>query len=140
MTETYHLLKKSKSIEDAETFLKTHGLALHLTPFGGCTHDFSQSPCLKHLQCWNGCSHLHRTNTPGETERLVEQLEFAKKNLNKMRKVNHDNKSKWEKDILNKINNIKKAINLSPTKNSIQIFPKGIEMTKPNYKTRKESL
>ncbi|CAL2103047.1 hypothetical protein [Tenacibaculum sp. 190130A14a] len=140
MTETYHLLKNNKSIEDAETFLKTHGLALHLTPFGGCTHDFSQSPCLKHLQCWNGCSHLHRTNTPGETERLLEQLEFAKKNLNKIRGDKHNNKSKWEKDILNKIKNIKKAIDLSPTTNPIQMFPDGIEMTKPNYITRKESL
>jgi len=60
ITQLYHELKLSKGKDVAEVFLKTHANAIHITPFGGCTHDFSQAPCPKHLQCWNGCGHLHR--------------------------------------------------------------------------------
>lgn len=144
MTETYHLLKSKEGINNAESFLKTHGLAIHLTPFGGCTHDFSQSPCQKYLQCWNGCSHLHRTNTPGETERLKEQLEISIKVLKKMKEEKSDEiNKKWIDDIQNKIINIKKAIAIPFTSNDnniVKIFPEGIEITKPNYKKKNSSV
>lgn len=140
ITDTYHLLKNTNSLSDAETFLKTHGLAIHLTPFGGCTHDFSQSPCQKYLQCWNGCSHLHRTNTPGETERLQEQLEMSERALTKMKKDCTEINNKWIKDIENKILNIKKTISLNPIKKDLKVFPNGIEVTPPNYKKSKNSI
>ncbi|MBZ9632646.1 hypothetical protein LB465_17850 [Salegentibacter sp. LM13S] len=97
ITDTYHSLKKKEGLEYAEDFLVTHGLAIHITPFGGCTHDFSQSPCQKHLQCWNGCSHLHRTHAPGETNRLEQQLKKSLKTLKKMQVESDDEfgKNAW---------------------------------------------
>lgn len=53
LTDSYHALLQSKGITTAEAFLTIHATALHVTPFGGCVHDFSQAPCPKHLQCWN---------------------------------------------------------------------------------------
>ncbi|WP_256588019.1 hypothetical protein [Pseudomonas sp. LG1D9] len=58
LTDSYHALLSDKGTTTAEAFLTVHATALHVTPFGGCIHDFSQAPCPKHLQCWNGCSHL----------------------------------------------------------------------------------
>lgn len=131
ITDTYHFVKSTQGLDKAESFLKIHGLAIHLTPFGGCTHDFSLSPCQKHLQCYNGCSHLHRTNTPGETERLKEQLELSKQALESMKKDNDGEYGldKWTADLEKKISNIEKAINLKPDDTPIPVFPDGKPFT-----------
>ena len=39
----------------AETFLNTHVMAAHVTPYGACAHDFSKNPCPKHLKCFDNC-------------------------------------------------------------------------------------
>ncbi|WP_156026783.1 hypothetical protein [Sporocytophaga myxococcoides] len=141
ITDTYNFLKKEKGIETAESFLKTHALALHITPFGGCTHDFSQEPCQKHLQCWNGCSHLHRTNEPGELERIKEQLELNEKVLKEMRYNSEEYGSDvWIKDLEKKIENLKKGLKLKPSSSPIQVFPDGIQMTIPLDHKRSSSV
>lgn len=142
ITDTYHYLKKEEGLITAEDFINTHGLALHLTPFGGCTHDFSQSPCLKHLQCWNGCSHLHRTNTPGETERIQEQLDNNKIILQKMINENKgsDIKNVWQKDLEKKIKNMEIALKVSPSTTPLKLFPHGEEVTKPLNKRKNKSV
>ncbi|WP_420399622.1 hypothetical protein [Flagellimonas sp.] len=142
ITETYHHLKAKHGLETADTFLNTHGLAIHLTPFGGCTHDFSQSPCKKHLQCWNGCGHLHRTNAPGETERIKEQLRSSESILKKMKSDSTKpyGQDVWVKDLEMKIKNLKKALKLNPSSTPIQLFPDGKEITKPISKRRNSSV
>lgn len=142
ITNTYHYLKKEEGLNTAEDFITTHGLALHLTPFGGCTHDFSQSPCQKHLQCWNGCSHLHRTNTPGETERIKEQLDKSRIILEKIKNESDEDigKGVWQKDIEKKIKNMEKALKMNPTSTSFKLFPDGPEMTKPLNKRKNKSI
>jgi hypothetical protein len=142
ITDTYHLIKQEEGLESAEGFLGTHGLAIHLTPFGGCTHDFSQSPCQKHLQCWNGCSHLHRTNTPGETERIEEQLDSSKKVLKKILQESEtdEDQSIWENDLKLKISNLEKALIINPSSTPVQLFPEGEEMTKSINKRRNKSV
>ncbi|MDT0676992.1 hypothetical protein [Autumnicola musiva] len=142
ITNTYHYLKKNENLDSAESFLRTHGLAIHLTPFGGCTHDFSQSPCQKHLQCWNGCSHLHRTNTPGETERIREQLVRSKEAHETMISQNDSTYGKdvWTKDLEKKIKNLERSLKITPSSTPIQIFPEGEEFTKPVYKKKNSSV
>jgi len=130
ITNTYHFLKSEINPDAAEAFLKTHGLAIHLTPFGGCTHDFSQAPCTKHLQCWNGCSHLHRTNTPGEKERIEEQLELSKEVLLKM-EIDSDEfgHSVWKEDLLKKIENLERSLLLEIKDSPTPVFPEGKPFT-----------
>ena len=69
IAKTYDKLR-SRSPVEAEEFLETHAMAAHITPYGACAHDFSKAPCPKHLQCFDSCSHLHRTDNPNETSRL----------------------------------------------------------------------
>lgn len=142
ITETYHYLLENENLKSAEDFLNTHGLAIHLTPFGGCTHDFSQTPCEKYLQCWNGCSHLHRTNTPGETERIQEQLDSCKSILKNMLENSGEEygKNVWVKDLKLKIKNLEKGIKTKPTSLPIKLFPKGKEVTLPKNKKRNSSV
>ncbi|WKV11460.1 hypothetical protein [Marivirga harenae] len=127
LTTIYEKIKAEQSSKDAEEFLKVHASALHVTPFGGCTHDFSQSPCMKHLQCWNGCSNLHRTNDPKETERLHKLRENFKQVYSKL-SVNQGKDSIWVKDLKQKIENLDIALKLIPEKTPKKIFPNGKQL------------
>jgi hypothetical protein len=131
ITDLYHKLKNEKGKELAESFLATHATAIHLTPFGGCTHDFSQAPCPKHLQCWNGCSHLHRTNTPGESERLKEQIELSKIALEEMKKESEGEYGAdvWINDLETKIKSMQKALELNANEKPLKVFPDGKPFT-----------
>lgn len=141
LTDTYHFLKETKDLNSAESFLKTHALAIHLTPFGGCTHDFSQSPCTKHLQCWNGCSHLHRTNTPGEKERIEEQLELSKLALSKMEEdADEYGQTVWKEDLLRKIANLEKGLQIIVTDSPTAVFPDGKPFTLSIHERKTSSV
>lgn len=142
ITDTYHFLKEEKGILKAEDFLKTHALALHITPFGGCTHDFSQAPCTMHLQCWNGCSHLHRTNAPGEAERIKEQLELSLKSLANMKKdgLGEYGSDVWIADLETKIANLEKGLHAKVTGDKLKIFPDGIPVTVPIHQHKSSSV
>lgn len=142
ITDTYHFLKEEKGKDTAESFLKTHALAIHLTPFGGCSHDFSQNPCSKYLQCWNGCSHLHRTNTPGETERIEEQLELSKKAFSEMEKNSEDEYGSdvWKEDLKRKILNLEMALKIKVENSPTPIFKDGQPVTKPLQNRKNSSV
>lgn len=142
LTDTYNFLKEDKGVSSAETFLKTHAQALHITPFGGCTHDFSQTPCLKHLQCWNGCSNLHRTNTSGETEKLQQLLESSRLALTKVRKESADEYggNVWIQDLENKVKNLERALEIKADTTPIPVFPDGKPVTLPLHQRKRSSV
>jgi hypothetical protein len=131
LTDTYHKILADKGEEKADMFLDTHALAIHVTPFGGCTHDFSQAPCAKHLQCWNSCSHLLRTHLPGETERIEEQLNLTKHIAAKMMAEGRDayGSERWLKDIEMKITYLQKALDMQPQGSPTPVFPDGKPVT-----------
>jgi hypothetical protein len=142
ITETYHRLNADQGEEKANIFLKTHALAIHVTPFGGCTHDFSQAPCSKHLQCWNGCSHLHRTHLPGETDRIEEQIRQSEQVLAKMKaeKDGEYGSEKWIQDIEKKIANLRQALQMSPQDSPTPVFPDGIPFTIAEHMKKSSSV
>jgi hypothetical protein len=142
MADTYHQLLTEKGKEKAEAFLSIHALAIHITPFGGCTHDFSQAPCEKHLQCWNGCSHLLRTHLPGETERIEEQLGVAQRLAEKMR-ANADGaygSERWLRDIERKIAHLQKALDMPRSDSPTPVFPDGKPVTVPEHMKKGSSV
>lgn len=51
-------------------YLNAEGDGLHVTPYGFCSSSFTIDPCPKHLECYNGCRHLMRTEVEQETENL----------------------------------------------------------------------
>ncbi len=73
------VVRQFRSIQIADgddaafAYLNAEAGALHVTPYGFCLNSFAASPCLKHLECFNACSHLVRTDLPQEQANL-EQL------------------------------------------------------------------
>lgn len=111
LADTYHDLV-SRNPVDAEEFLQTHAGGVHVTLWGICTNDFSREPCAKHLQCFDNCGHLHRTNDAKEAQNLEKLLEFNLQVLKKMEAESDIDAGadKWVEEQKRKIAGIRKAI------------------------------
>jgi hypothetical protein len=138
ITRGYHYIKDKDGLQTAEQFLLTHAQAMHFTPFGACGHDFSQAPCPKHLQCWNECTHLHRTNAPSERTNIKDQIEKAERNLLQMREIGDGDfgAKVWITDLERKLENMRKALSLEPDEQPIQVFPLGHSV--PAFEQRRQ--
>lgn len=141
MSDLYHKIKKQQNSNNAEEFLKTHANALHLTPYGGCTHDFSQTPCLKHLQCWNGCSHLHRLGGKEETNNLTKLLNSFEELIKHQEE--QEIESIWNKGLRTKITNLKQALDMKLGNSPTPVFPNekplhGLKLKKSSIKNQNE--
>lgn len=136
-TDTYHSLKMHDSLENAEIFLNTHANALHITPFGACTHDFSLSPCPKHLECWNACSNLHLTGQDNELNNLESLILVTEKALEKIiqNSTNEFGADKWISNLEFKLNNMKNAKKLAVKGSEIRLFPEGKDLSGLSKKT-----
>jgi hypothetical protein len=142
LTDSYHTLLHSRGTMAAEAFLTTHATALHVTPFGGCVHDFSQAPCPKHLQCWNGCSHLHLVGTPAERKNLQEIAVRLSKAIIIMRDggTGEAGSDVWLMDQERKLNNLRTALARESGAGVQQVFPAGLPMTMPDADKRHSSV
>ncbi|WP_246228307.1 hypothetical protein [Pseudomonas nitroreducens] len=118
-----------------------HATALHVTPFGGCVHDFSQAPCPKHLQCWNDCSHLHLMGTPSERKNLQEQAERLASAILIMREGGDGEAGSdvWLADQEHKLNNLQTALSRHSA-GVQQVFPAGRPMTISDANRRHSSV
>lgn len=65
-------IQKEQGDGAAFAYLNAEAQALHVTPYGFCLNSFAVTPCPKHLECFNGCGHLVRSDDPAEQGRLIE--------------------------------------------------------------------
>ncbi|MFP3677176.1 hypothetical protein SB725_08595 [Pseudomonas sp. SIMBA_041] len=142
LTDSYHALLSDKGTTTAEAFLTVHATALHVTPFGGCIHDFSQAPCPKHLQCWNGCSHLHLMGTPSERTNLEKQAENLTIAITIMRDAGAGEAGSdlWLADQEDKLNNLKSVLARDTNAGVQRVFPNGHPMTVADTAKRHSSV
>ncbi|HBO3197819.1 hypothetical protein [Pseudomonas aeruginosa] len=142
LTDSYHALLSDKGTTTAEAFLAVHATALHVTPFGGCIHDFSQAPCPKHLQCWNGCSHLHLMGTPSERVNLEKQAENLTTAITIMRDAGAGEAGSdvWLADQEDKLNNLKSVLARDTNAGVQRVFPNGHPMTVADTDKRHSSV
>lgn len=142
LTDSYHALLSDKGTTTAEAFLAVHATALHVTPFGGCIHDFSQAPCPKHLQCWNGCSHLHLMGTPSERANLEKQAENLTTAITIMRDAGAGEAGSdvWLADQEDKLNNLKSVLARDTNAGVQRVFPNGYPMTVADTDKRHSSV
>jgi len=136
LTETYHNIKLKKGDNIAELFLKTFANAMHITPYGVCTNDFSLQPCPLHLECWNGCSNLHMTGSDHETEQLQGLIAQTEDNLIRMQKEEsiEFGVNRFTNRLEKQLNNMKKALELAKKSKNIRLFPEGIDLSSGNRK------
>lgn len=65
-------------IDHQAAFLEARIKAVHDVGLGLCTHDFSQTPCPKHMQCSANCADLHWHKTDkGRLEELQRRTAIA---------------------------------------------------------------
>lgn len=142
LTDSYHALLSDKGTTTAEAFLTVHATALHVTPFGGCIHDFSQAPCPKHLQCWNGCSHLHLLGTPSERVNLEKQAKNLTKAISIMRDAGSGEAGSdvWLADQEDKLNNLKSVLARDANGGVQRVFPNGRPITVADSDKRHSSV
>ncbi len=142
LTDSYHSLLSDKGVITAEAFLTVHATALHVTPFGGCIHDFSQAPCPKHLQCWNGCSHLHLMGTPSERANIERQAENLTTAITIMRDAGAGEAGNdvWLADQEDKLNNLKTVLARDTNAGVQRVFPNGRPMTVADTDKRHSSV
>jgi len=142
LTDSYHTLLINKGATTAEAFLTVHATALHVTPFGGCVHDFSQAPCPKNLQCWNNCSHLHLLGTPSERKNLQQQAERLSQAILIMRDAGDGEAGSdiWLADQEHKLNNLQAALSRDAGVGLHQVFPSGHPVTIPETSKRHSSV
>lgn len=137
LTDTYHKLKQSQGLVIAEEFISTHTNALHITPFGACSNDFSLSPCPKHLQCWNGCTNLNLTGSKHEIDNLNKLIDSTEKALEQMKNQGEGDFGSdiWILDIEKKLSNMKFVQQLANKGIKHPLFPNGIDFSNTNKKT-----
>ncbi|WP_269713285.1 hypothetical protein [Caulobacter sp. NIBR2454] len=70
VVSAFERLQAEQGDESAFEYLNAEAGALHFTPYGFCLNSFAASPCVKHLECFNKCSHLVRSDSPDEQKTL----------------------------------------------------------------------
>jgi len=126
LADTFHSIKINDPVKGQE-FLETHAGGVHVTLWGICTNDFSREPCTKHLQCFDDCGHLHRTDNQHEKANLQNLLDLNLRVLEKMISDCEDDagSDKWISEQRRKVEGIRKAISLGDRVGQIpiKVFP-----------------
>lgn len=73
IADEFRRIQKAEGDEAAIVFLATEADGMQITPYGLCMNSFVVEPCPKHLECFNGCCHLVRTESALE-ERQLDKL------------------------------------------------------------------
>jgi hypothetical protein len=70
IVDEFRRVQREHGDDAAFDYLDAEADGLHVTPYGFCLNSFTVDPCPKHLECFNGCSHLTRTDVPEERQNL----------------------------------------------------------------------
>lgn len=73
VVDEFHKIQRELGDDAAFDYLDAEADGLHVTPYGFCVNSFSMDPCPKHIECYNGCQHLCRTDV-AEEQRNLERL------------------------------------------------------------------
>lgn len=71
LIDKFRAIQREEGDDAAFEYLIAEADGLHATPYGFCLNSFTVDPCPKHLECFNGCMHLARTDLPSEQENLT---------------------------------------------------------------------
>lgn len=79
VVDEFRRVQREYGDDAAFDYLNAEADGLHVTPYGLCVNSFTSDPCPKHLECFNGCLHLARTDVVEEQQHLEKMRDrFAK--------------------------------------------------------------
>ncbi|MBO9508791.1 hypothetical protein [Thalassospira sp. A3_1] len=72
IVDEFRQVEATEGIGAAIQYLQSEADGFHVTPYGVCLNAFTVDTCPNHLECFNHCRHLARTNNPSEQKRLLD--------------------------------------------------------------------
>jgi hypothetical protein len=116
--------------EAAFDYLNAEADGLHVTPYGLCMNSFTSDPCPKHLECFNGCLHLARTDVISEQENLERLRDrYAKVIITLEAHPDERRNIGWANQLTHarvRYENIAKALGTEP---GMQVFADGTDLS-----------
>ena len=126
---TFRKIQKEHGDTVAFDFLSAEADGFHATPYGYCVNSFTVDPCPKHLQCFNGCSHLVATDNASHRknlERTKQNMQTAIDEISQRPEgIGAQNQLKHAKQMIDGIDKI------LATRNGGQVFEEGDDLSEP---------
>lgn len=130
LVDRFQKIQVEEGDDQAFEFLVAEADGLHATPYGFCLNSFTVDPCPNHLECFNGCLHLARTDLPSEQQRLTTLRARTANILQKARDCPGGSVGRRNQiaHAQNRLDNIDKALATAP---GDQPFPDGSDLSNP---------
>lgn len=139
--QTFFRIRDAEGMNAAVTFLAGAVSGFHATPMGVCTTNFLAEPCSRHLECFDNCGHLTRTDDPREQrvlENLLENLLLAEATILKIPQAKR--RLGWQSQLAHVQSHIRAVRQTLATKPGSQVFPVGKNLMSPIPTTTKMTL
>jgi hypothetical protein len=132
VVDEFRRVEREYGSEAAFDYLNAEADGLHVTPYGLCMNSFTSDPCPKHLECFNGCLHLARTNVISEQENLERMRDKFAKVIITLEALPEERRNLgWANQLTHariRHGNILKALDTEP---GMQVFPDGADLSVP---------
>ncbi|CDM63115.1 MULTISPECIES: hypothetical protein [Rhizobium] len=130
VVDEFRKVQREYGDEAAFDYLNAEADGLHVTPYGLCMNSFTSDPCPKHLECFNGCLHLARTNVISEQENLERMRDRFAKVIITLEALPEDRRNiGWANQLTHarvRYENIVTALGTEP---GMQVFPDGEDLS-----------
>ncbi|RKD52207.1 hypothetical protein [Rhizobium sp. WW_1] len=130
VVDEFRRVQREYGDEAAFDYLNAEADGLHVTPYGLCMNSFTSDPCPKHLECFNGCLHLARTNVVSEQENLERMRDRFAKVIITLEALPEDRRNiGWANQLTHariRYENIVRALGTEP---GMQVFPDGTDLS-----------
>ncbi|WP_018240387.1 hypothetical protein [Ensifer sp. BR816] len=130
IVDEFRRVQREYGDDAAFDYLNAEADGLHVTPYGLCVNSFTSDPCPKHLECFNGCLHLARTDVVEEHDHLEKMRDRFAKIIIQLESVPEGRRyAGWANQIAHariRYENIGKALATEPGERP---FPDGMDLS-----------
>ncbi len=130
VVDEFRCIQREYGDDVAFDYLNAEADGLHVTPYGLCINSFTSDPCPKHLECFNGCRHLARTDVLSEQENLARMRDRYAKVIETLKSLPEVHRNVgWANQLSHarvRYDNIVKALTTEP---GMQVFPDGKDLS-----------
>ena len=132
IVDEFRHIQRHDGDEAAFSYLEAEADGLHITPYGFCLNSFTVDPCPKHLECFNGCRHLTRTEIDAERRALETLRERMQRTIDQILAMAEPHRSIGWQNQLNhartRLENVERTLTTTPGERP---FPSGADLSRP---------
>ena len=132
IVDEFRHIQRHDGDEAAFSYLEAEADGLHITPYGFCLNSFTVDPCPKHLECFNGCRHLTRTEIVSERRALETLRERMQRTIDQILAMVEPLRSIGWQNQLNhartRVENVERMLTTTPGERP---FPSGADLSRP---------